>query len=124
MAHNLIFIDEITPEFLTEAKAKFKRWIRTHQGHRDVLELDTWNTIELENGGFIDFHLDLYDGDLTLELFPCNTPRYEKEGATTEVWIGFDRTNSVVIRDNELTELLPQSIIEYVKEQRSYADES
>ena len=118
MAHNLIFIDEITPEFLTEAKAKFKRWIRTQEGHKDALELDTWNTIELENGGFIDFHLDLYDGDLTLELFPCNKPRFEKEGATTEVWIGFDLTNSIVIRDDELTELLPQSIIEYVKEQR------
>lgn len=118
MSHTIKLIHYLTPELKEEVKQKFKRWVRTHQGHRDILGLDVWHSFDMSNGGYVDIHF-IFDEKLSLYLYPCDELHHEEvSDNVTEVWLTTSRTQNIPIEDEELEALLPQSIIEYVKETR------
>ena len=116
MSYSIVLVRHLTPELREEVKKKFKSWIRSHEGHRSILGLDVWHSFELNNGGYVDIHF-IYDEKLSLYLYPCDEIYEEDKGELTEAWVTASKTQYIPIEDEELDGLLPQSIIEYVKEQ-------
>lgn len=118
MSDSMILIRYITPELKQEVKEHFVDWVRSSDGRRAILGLDVWTTFKMSNDGYVDVHF-IYDEELTLYLYPCDEIREKDQDELTVAYLASSCTQYIPIEGAELNDLLPLSVIEYVKERAS-----